>query len=117
MKQLKGELESVTNLNQKQIAQLKEEAAQRKKILGDSGKTLGFIDNIAKKIGGSNLSEFLNFDKALDSTAKIGIEAGKNNGIIKGTNKRFSKSAVLTQQIGKNLNPKAGGSSSFWHSK
>ena len=95
MKQLKGELENVTNLNQKQIAQLKEEAAQRKKILGDSGKTLGFIDNIAKKIGGSDLSEFLNFDKALDSTAKLGIEAKKNN-------KKFNKSAVLTQQVGKN---------------
>ena len=113
MKQLKGELENVTNLNQKQIAQLKEEAAQRKKILGDSGKTLGFIDNIAKKIGGSDLSEFLNFDKALDSTAKIGIEAGKNDGIIKGTNKKFSKSAVLTQQVGKNLNPKAGAAALF----
>ena len=106
MKQLKGELENVTNLNQKQIAQLKEEAAQRKKILGDSGKTLGFIDNIAKKIGGSDLSEFLNFDKALDSTAKLGIEAKKNN-------KKFNKSAVLTQQVGKNLNPKAGAAALF----
>lgn len=106
MKQLKGELESVTNLNQKQIAQLKEEAAQRKKILGDSGKVLGFVDNIAKKIGGSNLSEFLNFDKALDATAKIGIENKKNN-------KSFNKSSVLTQQIGKNLNPKAGAAALF----
>ena len=106
MKQLKGELESVTNLNQKQINQLKEEAAQRKKILGDSGKVLGFVDNIAKKIGGSNLSEFLNFDKALDSTAKLGIEAKKNN-------KSFNKSSVLTQQIGKNLNPKAGAAALF----
>ena len=100
LKNLKGELSKVTKLNEKQIAQLEEEAKLREKIVGDTGKLVSGIDGLLKKVGGDEFAKFFNIGGALDETAKAGIKAEKTGGKVAAN---FNKSKVLTQNIAKNL--------------
>ena len=100
LENLKGELGRVTKLNEKQIAQLEEEAKLREKIVGDTGKLVSGIDGLLKKVGGDEFAKFFNIGGALDETAKAGIKAEKTGGKVAAN---FNKSKVLTQNIAKNL--------------
>ena len=100
LENLKGELGRVTDLNKKQIAQLKEEAKLRGEIVGDTGKLVSGIDGVLKKVGGDEFAKFFNIGGALDETAKAGIKAEKTGGKVAAN---FNKSKVLTQNIAKNL--------------
>mgnify|MGYP003133265372 FL=1 len=100
LENLKGELGRVTKLNEKQIAQLEEEAKLREKIVGDAGKVVSGIDGFLKKVGGDEFAKFFNIGGALDETAKAGIKAEKTGGKVAAN---FNKSKVLTQNIAKNL--------------
>ena len=100
LSQLEGELKKVTQLNGRQIAQLKAESKLRAEILGSSGKLVGATDSLLRKIGGDDLGDFFNLGTALDDTAKQGILAKKNN-------ETFNKTSALTKNIAKNLDPKA----------
>lgn len=100
LESLQGELGRVTKLNEKQIAQLEEEAKLREKIVGDTGKLVSGIDGLLKKVGGDEFAKFFNIGGALDETAKAGIKAEKTGGKVAAN---FNKSKVLTQNIAKNL--------------
>ena len=100
LENLKGELGRVTNLNEKQIAQLKEEAKLREEIVGDTGKLVSGIDGVLKKVGGDEFAKFFNLGGALDETAKAGIKAKKAGGEVAAN---FNKGATLTKNIAKNL--------------
>ena len=100
LEDLQGELERVTALNKKQIAQLEKEAKLRAEIIGDTGKLVSGIDGILKKVGGDEFSKFFNLGGALDETAKAGIKAKKTGGKVA---KEFDKSKTLTANIAKNL--------------
>ena len=59
LENLKGELGRVTNLNETQIKQLKEEAKLREEIVGNTGKLVSGIDGVLKKLVVMNLLSFL----------------------------------------------------------